>query len=260
MVKKVLSILTWILTAIAIIALFVFSRNSYLNTPLRSIAITIERNHEKGFLDRDHMIAELVTICDTTQRTAVGKINMVKVEKMLIDNPWIESAASFIDIDSRLLVNAKEYEPVLRVFNHEGQSVYITQEGYILPTCPSYTPRVLIASGHFRFDIPQKAKARITDSIYNESRLTEAFYICQAIENDTLMKSCIGQLYYNVNHEFELIINGLEAKILFGNAENAADKLLRLKLFLKQKGQSEELSKIKTLNLKYKNQLVCTVK
>ena len=73
------------------------------------------------------------------------------------------------------------------------------------------------------------------------------------------MKSCIGQLYCGANNDFELTVNGLQAKVIFGNADNAADKLLRLKLFLKQKGQSEELKHIKSLNLKYKNQLVvCT--
>ncbi len=259
MVKKILSILTWIVTVAGIIMLFVFSRNNYLGTPLKSIAITISRQHDKGFLNRKQMTSQLVTICDTAKKTAIGNINMAKVEKMLANNPWIKSATSYIDMDGRLLVKAEEFEPMLRVFAAEGGSVYVTKEGRIIPACATYTPRVLVANGNFKFNAQSITQAMLQDSIVMGSNIAEAFEICRAIENDALMKSCIGQLYCGANNDFELTVNGLQAKVIFGNADNAADKLLRLKLFLKQKGQSEELKHIKSLNLKYKNQLVvCT--
>ncbi len=259
MVKKTLSILTWIATAAGIVVLFVFSRNSYLDSPLKSIAITIERPHDKGFLDRAQITSQLVTICDTAKKTAVGKIDMAKVEKLLNSNPWIQSSTSYIDINSKLMVKAKEYQPLLRVYNLDGHSAYITQEGILIPSCPSFTPRVLIASGNFKFEASALSQEKLSDSALIHSNLAEAFSICQAIESDPFMQSCIGQLYCNANNEFELTVNGLQSKVIFGKADNAADKLLRLKLFLKQKGRSEEMKHIQSINLKYRNQLVvCT--
>lgn len=76
----------------------------------------------------------------TSVQNAIGNIDMVQIERHLNDNPWIEKSASYIGLDSVLYINAKEYEPALRVFNKSGQSMYVTEHGAVFPTCEAYTP------------------------------------------------------------------------------------------------------------------------
>ena len=42
MVKKILSIALWVITAAALVVLFVFARENYLNRPLQSIQLITE--------------------------------------------------------------------------------------------------------------------------------------------------------------------------------------------------------------------------
>lgn len=256
MVKKILSILVWVITAGGIIMLFIFSRMNYLSTPLKSISISIEGATGHEFVDKDTLLCEIGTICHINSKNSIGNIDMLQIERHLNNNPWIEKSAAYIDLDSTLYINLKEYEPVMRVFNKSGKSAYVTDEGVVFPTSKTYTPRVLIASGNF--DFPTDAK--MNDSLYQCSGIAEALYIEQAIQKDEFMKSCIGQIYRNQAGELEVSINDVRAQIVIGDTCDIDTKLLKMKTFLKHKMGSEELESYKKLNLKYKNQIVCTKK
>lgn len=256
MVKKILSILVWIITAGGIVTLFIFSRSNYLSTPLKSISINIEGANGHEFVDKDTLLCEIGSICHISSKNTIGNINMLQVERHLNDNPWIEKSASYIGLDSVLYINLKEYEPALRVFNKSGESMYVTEQGVVFPTSDTYTPRVLIASGNF--DFPTDTK--INDSIYQNSGLADALYIRQAIQKDEFLQSCIGQLYRNNAGDFEITVNEIDAKVVLGDTCQVDSKLLKMKTFLKHKLGSEELDNYSKVNLKFKNQIVCTKK
>ena len=52
MVKKILSIVLWVITAAAIVVLFICARESYLNTPLKSINLVPASDREEAFCTR----------------------------------------------------------------------------------------------------------------------------------------------------------------------------------------------------------------
>jgi cell division protein FtsQ len=188
---------------------------------------------------------------------AISSINMMKIQQLLDGNPWIERASAYIGLNDTLVIKAKEFEPVLRVFNHDKSSVYITREGIIFPACPHYSPRIIIASGNFNFPKPNK-NARVTDSIYALNGLNETLHIALAIGNDPFLSGNVGQIYKNEHNEYELVVNNLSARVILSNTEALDDKLARLAILLEKFSGTEELKAYKTLNLKYKNQIVCT--
>jgi hypothetical protein len=257
MVKKVLSIFVWSLTGIGLILLFVFSRSSYLNTPLKDINISIERKHEKGFVKKSIMLDNVKKLCDADHNKTIGQIDLVKIDEILENNPWTESSSAYVDLDGTLNVVIKEYEAVMRAYNNVGNSVYLTENGKILPDNVIYTPRVLIASGNLSFPKTTQTVS-IHDSIFHQSGLTDIYQIYKEIEKDAFLKACIGQVYRMGNKEYEITLNQSETRVILGDTSNLNDKLLRLKLFYKQKGGTEELAQIRKINLKYKNQIVCT--
>ena len=173
MVKKILSIVLWVVTGAAIIVLFAFARKGYLETPLKGIGLNVERAHGIGFVENDSIIAQAKSICGMEHQTAIGDIDMTKLHRMLDDNPWISRSSVYIDLNDTLRLTAAEYEPVLRVYNHEGRSVYVTREGVIIPSSPRYTPHLIIASGNYGFATPRR-NGNITDSLYLSSGLAEA--------------------------------------------------------------------------------------
>lgn len=256
MVKKILSILVWVITAGGIITLFIFSRMNYLSTPLKSISISIEGATGHEFVNKDTLLCEISSICHIDSKNSIGNINMLQIERHLNNNPWIEKSTAYIGLDSILYINLKEYEPVLRVFNKSGKSMYVTEQGVVFPTSKTYTPRILVASGNF--DFPTDTK--MNDSIYQSSGIGDALHIRQAIQKDEFIQSCIGQIFRNNAGEYEIAVNEVNARVILGDTCQIDDKLLKMKTFLKHKLGSEELHNYSIVNLKFKNQIVCTKK
>ena len=237
--------------------LFVFGRKQYLDTPLKGISFQLERSHRNGFVEKDSVISHAEAICHMEQHAAISSVNMTQIQKLLDGNQWIESASAYIGLNDTLVIKAKEFEPVLRVFNDDQTSVYVTRDGVIFPSCPHYSPRVIIASGNYNFPKPAK-NSRVTDSIYALDGLNETLDIALAIGNDPFLSGNVGQIYKNEHNEYELVVNHLSARVLLSNTEALNDKLARLAILLEKLSGTEELKVYKTLNLKYKNQIVCT--
>ena len=257
MVKKILKIALWVITGAALVVLFVFGRKWYLDTPLRGIDFQLERSHLKGFVEKDSVVSYAKAICDMEHHNTISNINLTGVKKLLDGNPWIEYASAYIGLNDTLVIKAKEFEPVLRVYNQSHRSVYVTREGIIFPSSPRYSPRVIIASGNYRFPTPSKSSC-VNDSIYAASGIAEALAIALAIEEDAFLAGNIGQIYRDEHNEYELMVNNLSAKVILGDIDAVNDKLSRLAILLEKYSGTEELKAYKSLNLKYKNQIVCT--
>ena len=241
------------------IVLFSFGRKWYLGSPLKGVSLHLEREHYKGFVDRDSLLNYAELISDIAHQNKISKVDLQRINKMLTDNPWIEEGRAYIDLNDTLFIHAKEYEPVLRVFDNNGRSVYVTAEGVVLPPSPHYTPHLIIASGDFILP-PNTVNIDIKDTLYQESGIVEAVVIAQAVGRDDYLTSHIGQIYRNNDSIFELTVNNLPAKVILGDTSNIDDKLSRLKTLLQKYNNTEELLAYKTLDLNYKNQIVCTKK
>lgn len=259
MVKKILSIALWVITGVALIVLFAFGRNWYLKTPLKGITLHLERSHFNGFVQEDSLLAYAEAVCDIEHHNQISNVDMLRVNKMLTDNPWIEQGSAYINLNDTLVINAREYEPVLRVYGIDGRSVYVAADGVIIPSSPHYTPHLIIASGNFNLPMPDK-NAHTTDTVYGQSGIASALVIAQAVTHDDYLKSHVGQIYKNADNDFELTVNNLPAKVIVGDTVNLDDKLSRLKTLLEKFINTEELTGYKSLDLRYKNQIVCTKK
>ncbi len=250
MVKKILSILLWVVTAAALVVLFVFARENYLKAPLKSVQLITET--DTGFVRKAALYDEIGRICG---KSNIGTVNMLAVREVMDSNSWIESSAAYIDLEGRLNVSFKEYEPWFRVFDKKGGSVYVTRDGVIVPVSRNYTPYVMVASGNFEL---RSDSYRLNDTLDSDKNLLNALHWCQAIEENDFVNHCIGQLYCNKRNQFELTVKGFGGRVIVGDTCDAADKLKRLETFMKQRIDNPETKTLKSINLNYKNQIVCT--
>ena len=254
MVKKILSILAWVVTGAALVALFIAARQHYLDTPIQAVNVDIERANDSGFVKQNAVLSDIGSLCEMAK---IGSVNMEAIGKRLNANPWIESATSYVDLDGILNVSIIEYQPVLRVFGMNGTSAYLTAEGNLLPTSLGYTPHVLIASGNYALD-KEHLNRQLCDTVEADQNLINTLQIFEAIERNEYLKNCIGQLYCNNKNEFEIVAKGIPSRIVLGDTDNLDDKLGRLEVFVRQKANGTEIKNFKKIDLKYKNQIVCT--
>ena len=251
MVKKILSIFAWVATAAALVALFVVSREHYLNTPVKSYNLDLQSGN--SFVKESDVLADLEELCKAQK---IGTVDMEAIGKRLKVNPWVESSAAHIGLDGTLNVSIAEHLPALRVFGYNGQSAYITSDGLLLPPRQNHTPHLLIASGNFSFEDGQARQ--LCDTVASDLNLIGAKKLNEAIGRNGFVKSCIGQVFCNSGNEFEIVANGIDARIIVGDTTILDDKLRRLETFMKHKMGSNEIKEYKKINLKFKNQIVCT--
>lgn len=254
MVKKILSIVAWVLTAAALIALFVFAREDYLTSPVKAVKVNIEREGDSGFIKERFLLADIDKLRGNAD---IGTVNMIAIQKRLEANPWIEHSASYIDLDGTLCINIKEYDPVLRIFGDGGRSVYLTADGIGVPTNRLYTPHVLVANGSFVLRNDSTSFA-LSDTLADDQALIETLHLYEAIRRNAFMQSCIGQVHRNRKGQFDIVVKDIDAQVTLGDTCQIDDKLRRAEIFIKQKAGSAEIKAMKNINFKYKNQVVCT--
>ena len=106
--------------------------------------------------------------------------------------------------------------------------------------------------------IPQIRK---DSALSNASVLDDIYELAKYLASDSLMSGLITQAYVNEEREIELYPAVGNQKIIFGDATGIEDKFEKLKTFYKEGLNSiNNWNKYSTINLKYKNQVVCTKK
>jgi cell division protein FtsQ len=171
-----------------------------------------------------------------------------------------------VTVSGDVNINIKQRKPVVRIMNTHGESFYIDNKATIMPLADHYTARVLVVNGF----IPEKYSQLYNYSILQIEKdsafkaitvIDDIYEVANYIKNDTLLNSLITQAYINKEREIELYPAIGNQKILFGTGTDIADKFEKLKIFYTQGLNSVNgWDKYSTINLKYKNQVVCIKK
>ena len=88
--------------------------------------------------------------------------------------------------------------------------------------------------------------------------LDDIYQISKFIDQSEFWKAQIEQVYVDKDLEFVIIPKVGNHKIVFGGIENLAGKFEKLMIFYKQGLSKTGWNEYSEINLKYKNQVVCT--
>jgi len=168
-------------------------------------------------------------------------IILSSLERTLQSNEMIEEADVFLTVDGKLGATIKQRTPIARV-NDEGVAYYIDRKGIKMPLSPNYSARVPLLSG---------VKGRNTD---------DAYYLTKLIFNDSFLHQQIVGIEQNSKNEFILRTRVGNQRIELGRLDGIDEKFKKLKAFYQKVLKDNTLSKYQTINLIYKNQVVCTKK
>ncbi len=255
--KRFFQIALFSLSTIAIVALLIYVYLNHEQQPLQKVMIHVAREGKKGFLNKDEIIGYVERHLNDTIR--LKDVDLDFIEDSLAQTPWVDNIDAYTDIDGNLIINIRESKPVLRVFNQFGRSFYLDNKGKILPLSQQYAPRLLIANGYIQTN-PMPGHHNINDTIYKKSDLKKLLAISKSINQYKLLPSMVSEIYLNSQYEFDLIPTIGDQIIRLGDTTNLTHKLENLVIFYKKSMVYEGWDNYKTINLKYKNQIVCTKK
>ena len=241
------------LLIVASVAFIVVSLDRKANENTASLRITITDYETKKFIKKEEIQKQLNdTFPATLNGVVIGSIDLKRIENILRKNEFIEQAEVYIDATNHVNIKLSQRTPIVRIVDMEGSNYYIDEKGRYMATSRHFTARVPVATGF------------ITNRSYNipiediRNPLNPLYILVKYIQSDDFLSAQIEQIYIEKNGDFVLVPKVGTAKIILGNAADLPEKFKRLKIFYKEAIPYTGFAKYKSINVKFKDQVVCT--
>ena len=255
--NKFLKISIWILTIGAIGCLWYYTRQEHIERPLQGLELTLNRENEDGFIVQNDEYQTIMRICDTAMNTDITMIPIDSVRNYISSIPWVVYTDANITLDEVLVVNLIECQPIMRVYNKEGRSVYLDADGRVYPTRANYTPHLLIASGNIKFNALKDRSSSVFEKEYEQSDLPKVFKVMKSILSNSYSNCCVKQVYFD-GKNYELVLNNVDLPVILGDDNDVDVKLDNMKAFFEQMQGSPEINNFSKISFNFVNQVVCT--
>ena len=235
--KNVLNFIRFVLGVILIIAMIYLSvdRMGQKYCSLSEVSIELDEN---VFVTKEVIVDYLLENTLHPDSVLLDDVSFKGIEDLLLSHPSIKSAIVYSDMNGKVCIKVKQRKPIVRI-QSEKDGFYLDEDGLRMPLSDEYTARMLLVTG----DV-------------NTISLEDVFFITDKIYKDEFLKKQIVQI--DVKESEMLMLTRLGEQLEFGKVKNVKEKFEKLMLYY-EKGNSQN-KEYKVLNLKYKNQIVCTKK
>ena len=239
--QKLIEIVKWILLLSVIVLLMAFSVNKQKLTTCNVFDVEIVSS-KNDFIDSKTVEEFLKNKNLYPSGKFRTEIAIDEMEKNIANHPSVQNANAFSDIRGNIKVEIKQRNPIVRV-QTINKSFYIDESGKKMPLSEVYTSRVLVITGNV-----------------NYYKIDELFLMSKFITDSPFWKAQIMQMHLEENEEITLIPRVGYQQIVFGEPINIEEKFMKLKLFYEKGISDKGWNNYSHINLKFKNQIVCTKK
>ncbi|MCB0379962.1 MAG: hypothetical protein KDD24_01815 [Flavobacteriales bacterium] len=258
---RILKIVFNVLAIISIIVVLGFAKNAQEKQVFNknNLAIQIDYVTENRFVDYDDVKNEVTYLKGNGVKYFYG-FNPLEIEKKIINNSAIKDAQVYKSIDGKLNIQVKQRRPIARIFTR-NEGYYMDEFGGLMPLSDKYTSRIVVVSGYLFEPFSTRYQLNyqnIEDTIAKKTLLDDIYKLAHYIDESEFWTSQIEQVYVNKELEFELIPKVGNHKIVLGGVDNLPIKFNKLMVFYKKGLPKTGWNEYSEINLKYKNQIVCT--
>ncbi len=243
MVIRVISILVATLLFCYIVFMSLFFKDTKQDIPCKDLTIVVKDSLDKHFVTE----SDVISILKQEKLNPVGQpmnaINTDLIESKLLENEMIASVEVYKTPSGIIKLEVKQKMPILRVISSSG-NFYVDNQGSIMPVSRRYVVHVPIATGY----------------VEKELATTDLYEFALFLYKNEFWNNQIGQIYIHPDREVELIPLVGEHRIVLGNFDHYKEKLDNLQLFYEQAIPKMGWDKYSIINLKFKDQIVCTKK
>lgn len=191
--------------------------------------------------------------------SCVGKrledIDLAFLEQMLESKTAVRNAEAWTNRDGILNICISQRVPKLRFYN-DGKGFYVDGQGYVFPLHKDYTAPVTTIYGPVPTGIPEGYRGEAEDEEVR-NWITRVLSLCNYMEDSDIWKDRIKTISLTENRDIVLHTDDTETAFLFGDPAGFEGKLLKMEKFyshiLPVKGEGY----YKSVNLKFKNQMIC---
>jgi cell division protein FtsQ len=260
---KILIIVLWVLLVAGAGVLVGFVEANHYSKACKKIEIKINYGAADILITKKDVDSILLKTAGMLRGKPLGYINTGRIEAAIYKQPYVSRVSVYENNEGTLFIDIRQREPLLRIINRKYENFYLDESGSLLPVNPNFSARVLVANGIIDESYRKNPDYRVnilslSDPVFYDSLLTNLYKLTMYITHDKFLKAQIAQIYVNEMREFELIPRIGNHVILLGTAEDLDDKFKRLYAFYRFGLNKIGWNKYNVINIKYKNQVVCS--
>lgn len=264
--KQILFITLWSGLLVGLVLSLGFVNKEQDSLPCKSIDISVNQDDDLYFINKKEVAQLIKDRGDSIIGQPKHLINISGIERKLNTHNAITNAEVYITIDGKVKVKVEQRKPIIRVINSNGESYYIDKKGKLMLLSDKYTAKVLIANGNilepyiknYRYSLAAVSKNNKGKDTY---LLNELYAMASYIHANEFWKAQVQQIYINADKDMEIVPMAGNQKIIFGDTTAMEDKFKKLLIFYQQGlNTTGWWDKYSVINLKFKNQIVCTKK
>ncbi|MBQ9184650.1 MAG: hypothetical protein IJ151_02115 [Bacteroidales bacterium] len=189
----------------------------------------------------------------------VGKradsIKLWRIEENLKGKAAILGSEAYMSSDGILHVEVRQRKPVAR-FHSPSSSFYADASGFIFPIRKKYAARLPIVDGDFPFHEDREFKGEITDKKGREW-MKGMIGLLTYLEKNKTWRDAIVQITSSADGSLILVPAQGDEKFIFGYPEHWKEKFEKMEKYYEYIAPREEGKKYKTVNVRYKGQIIC---
>jgi len=242
MLKKIILIsVAVIISAYLLFVVLYLNPHSEKNLICKNLQIDVIDTLNRHYLENNDIMNSITKAGLSPVGKELSTVNIAAIESKLNENRLIKRAECYKTIDGTVRVKVYQREPVLRVFSTK-ESYYIDSEGEKMPVPDNFAAYLPVASGFIDDDYAKK----------------QLYEFVSFLQQDKFWNSQIKQIYVNSNGDIDLTPAVGNQQIILGKIEDYKENLGKLRLFYEKGLNKVGWNKYSVINLKYKNQVVCT--
>ena len=243
------NILIYSLGSLILISLISFRALRLSERKVSGIEIVIMNNQDFYLIDQ----FEIQALLDKEQSVVLGtnfdQVDIKLLERQVEENPFVAEIDIFMSVTGVLGAKVSQAQPIGRLMSSRGPDQYIDVTGKLLPMNTDYTARVPLIS----FAEYPQWESNLGENDLGKQLMEFLIFI----NKDELWKAQIAQLAVSEENELTLWPQITKQLILFGPVDEIEEKFKKLKLFYKEVLPKKGWNTYSSINLKYKNQIVC---
>jgi cell division protein FtsQ len=259
--KSWIKISLWTLSICSVIALFGFVTQREQQAMCEGIDINIQRkNKSNEFISAKEVEQTVRNLGYSIEGQYMSDFELAHLEQVFKSKPSVKDAEVYTTVDHKLKLDITERTPIARLFNMYGESFYLDREGTIMPLSNNYTARVMVINGKLNIPYSTLFSEENEQNKFYRNKLNELFELVQFIHKDPFWRAQISQVFIDKYQEVVLIPKVGNHKIVVGEWVDLAEKFGKLKILYNKGLPNTGWNEYHTINLKFKNQIVCSKK
>jgi cell division protein FtsQ len=260
-IQNILVYVAWSLAVVSLLTILGFANNALDEKPCTAIEVNINNIDEHDFIKNDDVFNLLKEKNKRLKGEAMGNIDVASLERMFNTNSHIANAEVYKTINGVVKINITTKRPIARIINYKGESFYLDEHGYLMRWSNNYTASLPVFTGDIyeSYDVCYNinySKTDINDSVLIKNNLFGIYRLAKYLDSSDFWKAQIEQIY--VGNDVELVPLAGSHIIVFGNFQDIDEKMNKLLVFYQHGLNKVGWNIYETVNLKYKNQIVCT--